>query len=293
MRRETPLLSFDQKPVNHSYAQTNVQLFNQLLAEGYSQEDREIVRVTYEFAMVLFTGLFLPSGKPFIDHLVGTASILASLHMPVEIVAAGLIHAAYLHGDFGGATKGISKAKRKQVGETLSEAIEEYVATYDQLVWTAPNIRTVHDSVGGLGPVDREVLLMRLANELEHQLDFGGMYYAESEKGQERHQRYMKSYGPMLMSMAERLGFSSLAAEMAQVFKNIISTHVPVEPWIRSKHQVAYLAVPRSYRERLSATFSRKVSDSRRFCSRIPNRANLLYRKVIKVYNIASGRRTV
>jgi (p)ppGpp synthase/HD superfamily hydrolase len=266
----------------HTYAQTNVQLFNQLQSEGYSKKDRERVREAYDFAMHLFTGLFLPSGKAFIDHLVGTASILASLHRPVEVVIAGLIHAAYLHGDFGGTTKGISEAKRKQVRGALGEAIEEYVVKYDHLLWTAPKIRTVHDNLADLDPVDREVLLMRLSNELEHQLDLGGMYFAESEKEQEGHQRYMKSYVPMLMSMAERLGFSSLAAEMGLAFNNTISAHVPVVPWIRSKHQVAYLVVPKSYRERFSATFWRKVSDSHRFWSRIPNRMNLLYRKVAK-----------
>ena len=95
----------------HPYAQTNVQLFNQLRSQGYSQNDRERVREAYEFAMRLFTGLFLPSGKTFIDHLVGTASILTSLRMPVEVVVAGLIHAAYLrrfwsqqNGDVGGET---------------------------------------------------------------------------------------------------------------------------------------------------------------------------------------------
>src|SRR5262249_55876232 len=144
----------------HVYAQTNVQLFNQLRSEGYSKKDRERVRETYEFAMRLFTGLFLPSGKTFIDHLVGTASILASFHVSIEIVAAGLIHAAYLHGDFGGAIKGISKAKRKQVRDALGEAIEEYVVKYDQLVWSTPNIRAVHDNLADLQPVDREVLLM-------------------------------------------------------------------------------------------------------------------------------------
>ena len=74
----------------HAYAQTNVQLFNQLQSEGYSARDRELVRLAYEFAMGLFTGLFLPSGKTFIDHLVGTASILTSLHVPVEVVAASV-----------------------------------------------------------------------------------------------------------------------------------------------------------------------------------------------------------
>jgi (p)ppGpp synthase/HD superfamily hydrolase len=266
----------------HAYAQTNVQLFNQLRSEGYSDKERALVRDAYEFAIHIFSGLYLPSGKTFIDHLVGTASILASLHVPVEIVAAGLIHAAYLHGDFGGTTSGISETKRKQVRGAVGEAIEEYVAKYDHVTWTAPKIRTVHDNLADLDPVDREVLLMRLANELEHQLDLGGMYFAESEKEQQGHQRYMKSYAPMLMSMAERLGFSSLAAEMGLAFNSIISARVPVVPWIRSKHQVAYLVVPNSYRERFSATFWRKVSDSHRFCSRIPNRVNLLYRKVSK-----------
>ena len=180
--------------------------------------------------------------------------------MPVEVVAAGLIHAAYLHGDFGGATKGISEAKREHVRAAVGETTEEeYAAKYDHLLWIAQKIRTVHDNLADLGPVDREVLLIRLANELEHQLDFGGMYFAKSEKEQERRQRYMKSYGPMLMSMAERLSYSSLAAEIAEVFENTISTHAPVEP-SRSKHQVAYLVVPRSYRERSSVRSWRKLS---------------------------------
>jgi (p)ppGpp synthase/HD superfamily hydrolase len=242
-----------------TYAQTNIQLYNQLEREGYSRSDRERVRETYEFAMRLFTGLVLPSGKTFIDHLVGTASILASLHMPAEIVAAGLIHAAYLHGDFGGATKGISDTKRKQVGAEVGEAIEEYVAKYDELLWTRETISTVHENIAGLNRIEREVLLMRLANELEHQLDLGGIYYAESNKGQERYQQYMNSYGPMLISIAERLGFPSLAAEMKVAFDAVFSTRLPLVPLIRSKHHVAYVVVPRSYHERFFVVVWRKL----------------------------------
>jgi (p)ppGpp synthase/HD superfamily hydrolase len=259
-----------------TYAQTNIQLFNQLEREGYSKSDRERVHETYEFAMRLFSGLFLPSGKTFIDHLVGTASILASLHMPVEIVAAGLIHAAYLHGDFGSVRMGISENKRKEIRKVVGEEVEDYVARYDRLLWSPPKILIIRDTLDELDPVARKVLLMRLANELEHQLDFGGMYYAESEKQQERHQRYMNSYGSMLMTMAERLGFSSLAAEMAQVFKDIISIRVPVEPWIRSKHQVAYLVVPKSYRERFSVRSWRKLSGAFQLGVKTPRRVKRL-----------------
>jgi hypothetical protein len=87
-------------------------------------------------------------------------------------------------------------------------------------------IRTVHGHLADLGPVDRQVLLIRLANELEHQLDLGGLYLAESKKEQKGHQQYMERYGAMLPSMAERLGFSTLAEEIAKVCKNIRSAQI-------------------------------------------------------------------
>jgi len=250
----------------HSYAQTNVQLFNQLQSERYSKKDRELVRRTYEFARLLFTGLFLPSGKGFIDHLVGTASILASLHSPAVVVAAGLIHAAYLHGDFGDARKGVSEAKRKKVRDAVGESVEDYVHRYDRLLWTEQAIRQVYDHLAHLGPVDREVLLIRVANELEHQLDLGSLYCNKSETEQERHQRYIKSYGPILVSMAERLSVFPLAVEIAMTSKDVASARIPVVPWIKSKHRSAYLVTPTSYRRRLWFTFCTKACDGFQFC---------------------------
>jgi len=125
----------------HAYAQTNVQLFNQLRSEGYSEQERALLLETYEFAMRIFAGLYLASGKPFIDHLVGTASILASLHAPVEVLATSLIHATYLHGDFGSIRKGVSKAKREQVRGAVGEKIEKYIVRYDRL----PLARICHE----------------------------------------------------------------------------------------------------------------------------------------------------
>ena len=66
----------------HSCAQTNIQLFNQLRRDAYSDGDLNLVRHAYESAMVLFSGRFQPSGKSFIAHVVGTASILAWLRLP-------------------------------------------------------------------------------------------------------------------------------------------------------------------------------------------------------------------
>ncbi|NJL09589.1 MAG: hypothetical protein HC908_03480 [Calothrix sp. SM1_7_51] len=69
----------------HCFAQTNIQLFNQLHREGYSSTDLSLIANAYSLAMELFTGTFRPSKKTFIAHLVGTASILASLHAPPKL----------------------------------------------------------------------------------------------------------------------------------------------------------------------------------------------------------------
>jgi (p)ppGpp synthase/HD superfamily hydrolase len=267
----------------HAYAQTNVQLFNQLRSEGYSQKDRERIREAYEFAMRLFTGLFLPSGKTFIDHLVGTASILASLRMPVEVVIAGLIHAAYLHGDFGAIKTGISEEKRRQVRRVVGEEVEDYIARYDRLLLTAQDISSLDGSLDQLGPIDRYVIVMRLANELEHHLDLGGLYFAHGEKQQRGHQRYIvERRGPPLVTLAERLGFSSLARELETVFRNCATVAVPLEPSIRGKSTVAYLVAPNSYRERISVLSRQKLSSAIRLGFTTLRRAKRLCGRVFK-----------
>ncbi|MDR3414714.1 MAG: glycosyltransferase [Nevskia sp.] len=56
-----------------------------------------IVDLAYRVALVLFNSLYRPCGRPFINHLVGTASVLAYYQFNAGIVAAGMLHAAYTH----------------------------------------------------------------------------------------------------------------------------------------------------------------------------------------------------
>jgi len=267
----------------HRYAQTNVQLFVQLRSEGYSTEDRERIREGYEFAMRVFTGLFLPSGKTFIDHLVGTASILAALHVPAEVVTAGLIHAAYIHGDFGTVRKGLTEAKRKKVSDAVGEEVEEYVARYDRFVWRPERIPRTRDALGELSLIDRRVLLIRLANELEHELDFGGLYFARHLNNQKWHQEYLKVYGPIMAETADKLGFPLLSAEMAEVFESVVATELAVEPHIRGDQPVAFLIVPKSYSRQVGAAFYQKLLQARsQYCDHV-NSVKRLCRKCFRL----------
>src|SRR5690349_6606442 len=119
----------------HSCAQTNIQLFNQLRQDAYSDGDLKLVRHAYELAMVLFSGRFQPSGKCFIAHVIGTASILAWLRLPAPVVAAGLLHNAYGNGDFGDGRKGPTRSRRRRIRESLGPEVETYVAKFSALYW--------------------------------------------------------------------------------------------------------------------------------------------------------------
>ena len=264
--------------LSNGYAQTNVQLFLQLRSEGYSERDRAFIRDLYGFATVIFCGIYLPSGKPFLDHLVGTASILASLRLPIEVVAAGLLHAAYLHGDFGTVQKGPSDFKRMQLRAVAGDQVEIYIARYDRLLLRSRDLPAIQESLDRLDGIERDVIVMRLVNELEHHLDLGGLYYANGEKQQRGHQRYVASRRAQLVLLAERLGFPALAAELDRTFGSIAAEELPLWPYIRSSETEAFLIAPRSCRERLPVRWHRHGTRVWRASFRVLQRAKLFCR---------------
>ena len=92
----------------HDYAQTNLQLYRQLAERGYPTSEIASVARAYELGLRLFPGTYRGSGKPFLAHLVGTASILSTLQARMPVIAAGLLHSVYTHGEFGNGWRGIS-----------------------------------------------------------------------------------------------------------------------------------------------------------------------------------------
>ncbi len=208
---QTPSNSERFKLPNTKYAQTNLQLFSQLSSEGYSDAEVSLILSAYKAATYLFTGWFRPSGKTFIAHLVGTASILASFRFPAKVVAAGLLHAAYSSGSFGNTDqKGIIAAKRQWLIQAVGSEVEEYITRYKVLEWNNNNISVISQGLDSLEPIEREVLLMRLANELEEYQDLGLLYCPKA-----KHERYSERHH-QIVEMAEKLGFPMLASEFRQ-----------------------------------------------------------------------------
>src|SRR5207237_1392965 len=86
---------------------------------------------------------------------VGTASILASIRQTPKVVTAGLLHAAYVFGDFGDGTSGITEARRARVRRAVGTDVEELIARYTRFDWnkdTIPGIRARVDTLTAMLP---------------------------------------------------------------------------------------------------------------------------------------------
>ena len=237
----------------HSYAQTNIQLFNQLRREGYSRADLDLVRDAYELAMVLFSGRFQPSGKSFIAHVVGTASILASLRLPAPVVAAGLLHNVYEQGDFGDGRKWISMARRRLIRRVLSPEVEECVARFSAWSWEWPKNPLARENPDELPSIDRAVLLIVFADHLEHLLDLDLLYY-----GHVIQRRYIDNC-KIAVEIADRLGQRQLAAEMREAIRRTEFAEPPVE--LTEHRNGSFVIAPKSCRTRFSPVMRRGLMD--------------------------------
>jgi len=221
------------------YAQTNIQLYNQLGELGYTTEDVRRVHRAYGLAMQLFTGSYRGSGRPFLSHLVGTASVLASVRAPIEVVTAGLLHSAYSYGEFGNYWRGPDQAKRAHMVTAVGEEVEALVLGYTRMPWTVETIGALADTAAS--SKDRQVVLMRLANEVDDHQDLGMLYVSAVERRRE----FIRTALHRCPEMAERLGYPALALELAHVLDETLSAEVP--PSLQGPQNDAFLLAPASH----------------------------------------------
>jgi len=238
----------------HRFPQTNLQLYRHLAELGYAAADIASAGRAYELALELFPGTYRGSGKPFLAHLVGTAGIVAGLRARPALIATGLLHAAYAHGEFGNGWRGISEAKRARVRDAVGMEIEDLVTRYTTLRWGRAEIPLIHARLDTMTTLEREVLLVRLANELEDHLDLGILYMADAE----RRLRFMRDDLPGAVEMAERLGYPSLATDLTAAFEE--TARAEVGPTLRRGDAESFRLPFASHRLRLRVAMSHLIA---------------------------------
>ncbi len=222
------------------YAQTNIQLYNQMRAAGYGDASLRTVRAAYDLATRLFTAKFRGSGKPLLAHLVGTASVVCAVGGSDTLIAAAVLHAAYIFGEFGDGRPGMTPARRALVRQATGVEIEDVLARYHSLEWRRATIAALYARVDPFTPPERDVLLIRLANELEDHLDLGVLYCGNAPQRRDEISQSLN----LCIELASRIEQPFLAAELARVFADVAASDVPDA--LRHPADFTYMLVPTS-----------------------------------------------
>jgi len=225
------------------FAQTYLQLHHQIRL-GYSEGDIVYLRKVYEFAMQVFSGYFQGYGKSFLSHNVGVASILASLAVPIQVVAASLVHNVYACADFGDGQTGIIPTHQKTIIRVVGKEAEAVLASFNTLCWNPDLFAPIRDQLTDYDQFHRTAVLLYIADHLEHNLDNGTLYFYDDESAWRR-----KNY-EILVEMAIILGYPVLGNEIQRAHQEHEGIQIPPEFKPSHKPPIKMKLVPKSCRSR-------------------------------------------
>ena len=232
-------------------AQTNLQLYAQLLAAGIDVDQVAFVRDGYALAARLFAGQLRPEGRPFVCHVVGVASILAMSGAPTGTILAGLLHSAYSHGDFGSGRGQRSRGARDEIAAVVGPDVEGLVDSYCGLRWSAELVGRWVANPERISAHERQLAWIRLADSAEDALDCGLQL---SSKPENPHRDITPQ---MLVALSDALGFASFAAALERV---LVTPNVDVDlSRLRDQHAGSYVVAPASWREKVFPRLMRAV----------------------------------
>jgi glycosyl transferase family 2 len=136
-------------------------------SRGYRKLEWDIVERAHRLAMVYANGIYRPCGRPFINRLAGTASVLMYYEFAASIVAAGLLHAAYTHA---GEWMGDAPSRLAEICNALGgreRPLEKRVRAYSLRAERLKALAASRDIAATLTVSDMEVLAIEAANEVD------------------------------------------------------------------------------------------------------------------------------
>ena len=236
-----------------------------ILPERYTPVDQELLQRAYSFSAKAHKGQERVSGEPYINHCLAVAIILAELHVPPAVVAAGLLHDTVedthvelkdIRTEFGeeiaklvdGVTKlsqlprvsrmtGIGKRGKKkwQVGEDVDRSRSADMAS-----------ETLRKTFLAMGE-DVRVVLIKLADRLHNMRTLG--YLPEDKR-----RRISKQTLDIFAPLANRLGIWQVKWEL----EDLAFRHSDSETY---KQIAANLADRRSEREKKVDQINKRLKD--------------------------------
>ncbi|HEY6898916.1 MAG TPA: glycosyltransferase [Rhodocyclaceae bacterium] len=145
-------------------AQNRSALLDLARARGYDDAQVELLSRSCRLATALVREGYRPCGRPFINHLIGTAAVLLRYDFRLDLVLAGLLHAAYSHG-----------LPPQGDGPQALAQIEELLGGRDSVVEQRVRAWSLRAAPGQAAPqqmsaMDGELAAMAGANEIDMRL---------------------------------------------------------------------------------------------------------------------------
>ncbi len=145
-------------------------LYDLAVSRGYRQDEWTALEQAYRAAMILLNGAFRPCGRPFINHVTGTASVLIHYELNHTVVAAGLLHAAYTHCPHWSDDAQQAVAKVAELLGGRGNPVELVVRDYTRRVRRARELLSSPDRGSAITTADGAMLAIAAANEVDMHL---------------------------------------------------------------------------------------------------------------------------
>jgi (p)ppGpp synthase/HD superfamily hydrolase len=188
-------------------AQTNGGLYQHMHLAGAPAEDIRAVQAAYGHAMQLFFGLYRGSGRPFICHLVGTASVVAQIDGRRDMIIAGMFHALFEAAVFPDGRTVKSENNRAMIEKTMGPEVFQLIRLYEQFEWSETSIASMAAQSAAPDDLARRLWILRLANEAD---EMSHCSFALAQKPGRAIPSRMKNCA----AMARKIGEEKLAATL-------------------------------------------------------------------------------
>jgi len=221
--RETPMR-------REELCQTRSDLLDLALRRGYVAAELRVIDAALDLARTLSSGGYRPCGRPFLNHLVGTASALVRYGFRAETVAAGLLHSAYSHAP--AHPPGLA-AQADAVCARLGgrdNAVERRVRAYTLRDSTWSMLGGDADALSTLSVFEAEVLALAAANEVD-------MHFSGEVRYSGRTDTLDPAMLPIVTHVCRMLGVPGLAATLQSL---LARQPAPVLPELVTSSQGSY-----------------------------------------------------
>jgi hypothetical protein len=242
--RPVPRLARDVRAERHPFAQTLMQLADQMESVGYPPWDLESVRQAHAAAVILFLGVYRQSGEPFIAHLVSTASVLAAYGAPVSAIVAALLHAAYPLGRFQGHVEGDLGAQRRWLKGRIGSRVEALIFEYCRLDYPDVQTAVLESDLDRLRMNLAHAVSIRIANSIDAHLDLDLLNTRNPQETLAKNTAQNERWREVYRKIAIRLGYAPMLDLLYALHEEV--KNKPISRAAPSGHEGHYWIDPKT-----------------------------------------------